>query len=174
MFHINDLRCGNVLIAAPFSEGILNNLENLYKKRVSYKPFEAHTFGIFLTKQKVSFALFGITYGLIWKPFFGVRWLRAESFVNTIYTRIKKKIDGVKLNLDLGFQELELKQDSLHKWPGDVITDKMIDYVLRKDTTERFQTIMEEVALKVETEEYEPEEKLLPTPKKLQDRWMEQ
>jgi hypothetical protein len=172
MYHINDLRCGDVLIAAPFTENFLNHLENLYKKRVSYRPFEAHTFGIFLTKQKVSFAFSGITYGLIWKPFFGVRWLRAESFVNAIYTRIKK--NGAKLNFDLGLQELELKQDSLHKWPGDEITDKLIDYVLRKDTSERFQAIMEEVALKVETGEYTPEERMLPTPKKLQDRWLEQ
>ena len=162
------LKCGDVLISAPITETFLSSMEDLHKKRTPYKEFAPHSFAIFLTKQKVKFSLvFSQTYYLLWKPFFGVRWLPEED-VPPIYMKIKKNIDGEKLNFDLGLQELEVKQDHFNKWRGEEITDKLIAYVLREDTTKRFQALMEEVAVKVENETYKPESSLTPKPKKLQ------
>ncbi|TET11810.1 MAG: hypothetical protein E3J86_01730 [Candidatus Thorarchaeota archaeon] len=152
-------KCGDVLLFVGVDPGFLDTLENLYSKPIFETQFGAvHTFGIYITPQKKRVLLIEQYYALIWKPFFGLRWLKFED-VNDGYVRLEdvSDFDRMKtLNVDLGFGELEVKQDHFNKWRGDALTNKLIEYLSRQDVTERFQNLIEEISKGVEEGKYRP------------------
>ena len=143
-------KCGEVFMFGGISSGFLDSLENLYNKPITDNQFGAvHTFGIFLTKQEKVKKL----WYLLWKPFIGFRWLDLE-YVHEAYFRLEK--DKGTLKVDLGLEELELKQKDFNKWRGDERTEKLLEYLSREDVTAKFQTLMREIAVDAEAGKYRP------------------
>ncbi|MHA1960608.1 MAG: hypothetical protein ACW99U_10265 [Candidatus Thorarchaeota archaeon] len=156
---IGGIRCGDVLFFAGVAESFLDALENLYKTRIPHERHAPHTYAIFLTRQNVKQSwVESHPYYLIWKPFFGVRWV-TFTYVAYAYSRLKT-MAGAMVNLNLGIEELEVKQDHFNEWRGDEITEKLKAHVLRKDLTEKFQARMEEVASAFREGKYKPTSKI--------------
>ena len=148
-----DAKCGDVLLFGGIDEGFLDSLENLYNKPIIDNQFGAvHTYAIYITKQKKRVLFTEQLYYLLWKPFFGFRWMEFED-VNAGYVRLEDTTDfdkKVTLNVDLGLGELEVKQKHFNKWRGDALTNKLIEYLFRQDVTEKYQFLIQEIAKGVE------------------------
>ncbi len=154
-----DAKCGDVLLFGGIAESFLDSLENLYNRPLLETQFGAvHTYAIFITKQRKRVLITDQFYYLIWKPFFGLRWLKFED-VNDSYIRLDDTTDFDRmkpLNVDLGLGELEVKQKHFNKWRGDTLTNKLIEYLLRQEVTEKFRHLMHEIAEGVEKGKYRP------------------
>ena len=152
-------KCGDVLLFGGISESFLDSLENLYNKPIIETQFgAAHTFAIFITKQRKRVLLTDQLYYLLWKPFFGLRWMEFED-VHKKYVRLEDTTNFDKmipLNIDLGLGELEVKQDHFNKWRGDALTNKLVEYLSRQDVVDKFQHLMQEIAECVENGKYRP------------------
>jgi hypothetical protein len=147
-------KCGDVFLFGGIQQGFLDSLENLYNKSITNDQFGAvHTYAIFITKQEKK-----ELYYLLWKPFLGFRWLKVEDVYDG-YVRLEDVTDFDRkktLNIDLGLGELGVKQDHFNKWGGDELTNKLIDYLSRKDVTAKYQALMQQIADGLKKNKYRP------------------
>ncbi|MDF1540329.1 MAG: hypothetical protein P1Q69_15650 [Candidatus Thorarchaeota archaeon] len=160
---IINAKCGRVYMFAGMSNKFLDSLENLYNKPITGSQFGAvHTFAIFITKQEKDRKL----WYLIWKPFLGFRWIEVDYFGDA-YTDVEEIIEKPihpstkRVILDLGVEELEVKQEHFNKWRGDELTNRLIERLSRPEVTVKFQQHMQEIAEGVKSGKYKSKGKLI-------------